>query len=656
MTTTSSTSASQGSAILTALGGGSGIDTGSLVSGLVSATYDPKDAALKTKETANTAKISQLATLTSGIDTFASALNTLISGGTLSTQPSSSDTSILTAKAKAGASIGGLSATLEVRQLAKAQSLVSDYYANSGTALGLGSLTLATAAGKTFNITIDASNNSLAGVARAVNATNSGVVASVVTDANGARLVLKGQTGSANSFSLLPGANSDASLNKLSYGVQSMKLIGADVASSYYMTDSSSVPVGQGDMTLTVGGVSQTITIDASHDNLDGLVSAINGAGLGVTARVATDPNGSFLVIDDANGGTPSFTLTPSNTAQAGLARFAYGAATPQMTQAQGAQDAIIRMDGVDIARPSNTIDDVIDGVTLNLVTAQPGASVTLGATRPTDAITQAVSDFVAAYNELKTQIDTATASANTSADGTAGALYGNSSIREMQRQLSRLTSTVLTTAGTGPQTLAEIGVSTNRDGSLTLTSATLTAALNANPDAVEAMFNPTQHSSNPLLKITSAMGATKPGTYSVANVTASVNGSSAQGTIAGVSGVTTGTSLYASVTSAASGLVIEPQGDVASATITVDLGLGGALQAIRDSLRATGGVLDTLSSSLSTEKTSLADQRTKMQSDEADYQTRLTNQFASMNTQVTNYKSIQSYLEQQVAVWTQSK
>ena len=51
MTTTSSTTASSGSAILTALGGGSGIDTGSLVTNLVSATYDPKDAALKTKET-----------------------------------------------------------------------------------------------------------------------------------------------------------------------------------------------------------------------------------------------------------------------------------------------------------------------------------------------------------------------------------------------------------------------------------------------------------------------------------------------------------------------------------------------------------------------------------------------------------------------------
>jgi len=168
-------------------------------------------------------------------------------------------------------------------------------------------------------------------------------------------------------------------------------------------------------------------------------------------------------------------------------------------------------------------------------------------------------------------------------------------------------------------------------------------------------MFNPTQHSSSPLITITSAMGATKPGTYTVTNVTAAVGTTSAQGTIAGVAGVTTGSRLYASVTSAASGLVIEPTGDVASATITVDAGLGGALQAIRDALRQSGGVLDSLSSQLTSEKTDLADQRTAMESAEDAYRTQLTNQFATMTTRVSNYKSIQSYLTQQIAIWTKS-
>jgi flagellar hook-associated protein 2 len=150
-------------------------------------------------------------------------------------------------------------------------------------------------------------------------------------------------------------------------------------------------------------------------------------------------------------------------------------------------------------------------------------------------------------------------------------------------------------------------------------------------------------------------MGAAKPGSYTISGITAAAGGSSAAGTIAGKAGVGAGGKLYASVTSAASGLIIEPEGDIASATITVDLGLGGALQTIRDALRASGGVLDSLSTSLTAEKTKLASQRTDMQDAKSAYKDRLTSQFSKMDTRVAAYKSIQSYLEQQIAVWTKS-
>ena len=534
--------------IASTLGVGSGIDTTALVTTLVSASFDPKDTVLKTKETANTAKISSLATLNNGIDAFASALATLISGGTLQTQPSTSNSAILTATAKSGAQIGSLSAQIDVRQLAQAQSLVSaTATGGAATAVGLGALTIGVG-GTSTTVTIDATNNSLAGLARAINTSGAGITASVVTDANGARLTLKGATGTAGAFTITPAAGADASLAAYAYG----------------------------------------------------------------------------------NGQTGG------------------------MTQAQAAQDAIVRLDGVDIARASNTIDDLVDGVTLKLVSAVPGTTVSLGATRPTAAITQAVSDFAAAYNELKTQIDTATASALTSADGNSGPLYGNPSIRSMQQQLAKLTSTTLSTAG-GYSTLAEIGVKTSVDGTLSVDGSALTSALSKNPDAVEALFNPTQHASDSLIRITSAFGATKPGTYALADIVAGTGGTNTSGTIAGVAGVTTGTKLFASASSKASGLVIEPQGNVASATVTVDSGLGGALQAIRDSLRATNGILAALSTQLTTEKTSLANSRTKLTTDEAAYKTLLTGQYATMDTRVAAYKATLSYIQQQVAVWTKS-
>ncbi|WP_254602080.1 flagellar filament capping protein FliD [Sphingomonas bacterium] len=546
MTTTASTatsSATSSTSILTTLGVGSGIDSAALVTKLVAASFDPKDQALATRETANSAKISTLAALSSDIDSFASSLSTLISGGSLRTQPTTSDAGVLTATAQSGAQLGGLSAQLIVKQLAKAQSLVSNHYPSGATAVGSGGLTLTTGKG-TFTVTLDSGNNTVAGIAAAINAAGAGVTASVVTDAGGARLSIKGATGAANAFTIAPTAGSDSALDSLAW------------------------PQG-------------------------------NGVGL---------------------------------------------------TQAQAAQDAIVNLDGVDVDRASNTIDDLVAGVTLTLVKEAPAETVSLGATRPIAAISQAVGDFVTAFNALKSELATATAAA-TGGTG-AGPFSGDSGIRSIRTQLSRLTSTVLNSAGS-PSTLAEIGVSTNRDGTLSLDSAALSKALTNYPDGVEALFNPTQHASSPLIRITSAMGAAKAGTYALANIVPANGNTPASGSIAGLSGQATGNSLAASSVSSAAGLVIEASGSIAGATVTVDPGIGGALQAIRDQLRRSGGLLDAISTTLTSQKTSLADQRTRLTSSESSYKDRLTSQFSTMDARVASYKATQSYLTQQIAIWT---
>src|SRR3546814_9222232 len=135
------------------------------------------------------------------IDSFATALATLISGGTLFRQPSVSDTGILTAAARPGARLGTLSALREVEQLAQAQTLESEFIASASDPIGQGDLTLTTSKGS-FVVAIDASNDSLDGLARAINDQNAGVTATIVTQSNGARLVLKGATGEAEAFTL----------------------------------------------------------------------------------------------------------------------------------------------------------------------------------------------------------------------------------------------------------------------------------------------------------------------------------------------------------------------------------------------------------------------------------------------------------------------
>ncbi|WP_380879090.1 flagellar filament capping protein FliD [Sphingomonas sp. DBB INV C78] len=529
--------------IAASLGIGSGIDTSSLIDQLAAASKTPKDNALKAREETNTAKISALGGIVGGIDGFATALGSLISGGTLFTQATSSDSSIVATTAIAGARIGSLSASLEVKQLAAAQSLVSANVSGTNSPIGQGKITLTTANGS-FDITINSANDSLLGLARAINAAQSGVTASILEDTNGSRIVLKGATGEAQSFKLVVDPAADVGLQKFAF-----------------------------------------------------------------------DPA----------------TYDPAN--------------VTGMTLAQKAQDAIVKLDGVEVRRVSNTFSDLIPGVKVELKKEAVGTTVAIGSARQTDAISQAVSDFVAAYNELKSMLDEATAP-------TTGVLRGDVGIREMQRQLSRLTSTVLSSAG-GPSTLAEIGVRTERNGTLSVDSERLAKVLAEDPDGVEAMFNPGQTASSPLIKIVSGYGRAKPGTYTVTDLVAGDLTNPASGKIGGVAAIAAGGQLISSISASSKGLIIEPLGNLASGTVTVDLGVGGALQAIRDALRAAGGPLASSQNRLTTETKTITTDREKMETREASYRDRLVKQFTTMDSRVSAYKATQSYLDQQIKMWT---
>jgi len=522
------------------LGIGSGIDTKALIESLAEATRAPKEAQLAKREELNAARVSSLADAAGAIDAFASALASLISGGTLFSQPSVSDTNVFTATALPGARLGALSAEVEVLQLARAQTLVSSTLASASAQVGQGELTLTTARGS-FAINIDSTNDSLDGLMRAINGANAGVTASIVTEAGSARLVLKGATGAAQAFSL-------------------------------------SVAQGEG----------------------------------------------------------------------SGIERFASAA----MTEAQSAQDAIVRLDGVEVRRASNSFSDLIPGVQIDLKKAsEPGALVSVGITRPTASIEQAVADFVAAYNELHSILAEATAPRGVgSPEG--GPLRGDLGIREMQRQLGKLTSTVLSSAG-GPSTLAEIGVSTTRTGTLALNTARLKEVLAADPEGVEALFNPSQTSSSPFAVIKNVMGKVKPGTYTLTDLVPAANGQQATGKVNGVSFISSGPNLIAPAASGALGLIIGVGGPVTGATITIDPGLAGALQGIRDALRARTGPLTGAQDRLNTEAKAIARDREALELRQEAYYNQLVKSFTAMERNVSAFKATQSYLEQQIKAWT---
>jgi flagellar hook-associated protein 2 len=461
---------SVGSSIAASLGIGSGIDTSALVSKLVAAVREPKETVITGRQSTNNARVSALASASSSLDTFSNALASLLSGTGFAGTPTSNDTSIVNVAALPGGTPTGLPAQIEVKQMASAQTLASTTLTDSTTAVGLGTLTLTTASGAS-TITIDSSNNTLAGLAAAINAKGAGVTASVVTDNQGSRLVMKGATGEANAF------------------------------------------------TLTAG------------------------------------------------------------TADADLQRFTFDGTTGGLTKKQSAQDSIIAIDNVEMHNSSNTIDTAIPYVRIDLNKAAPGTFVTLASDEPTSTMRDLVVEFVDAYNTLRTALNSVSATGTDAS--TAGALAGDSGIRDMKTQLARLTSTNL--IGSGPvQTLADLGVSTNRDGTLALDTKKLDAAIAANPAAVTQMLNPTVSSD-------------------------------------------------------------------------ANLGLAGAMKKVRDAIQGDGGALAASQRKYKALQTDLTDQLSKLDKDMTDYEARMTAIYSKMESQLTTLKATQSYLEQQVAVWTNS-
>ncbi|MEG8057445.1 flagellar filament capping protein FliD [Sphingomonas sp. 22L2VL55-3] len=190
-------------ALLKGLSAGSGVDTGTLVTSLVSAQFAARTAALKTKSDTITAQISGVGTLKSTMTGFSTALANLVKGGSLQTQPTSSNAAILSATAQSGAKLSGLSSSITVTRLATGQvarTTTPVAAADRTTSLNTGALTL-TIGGK--DTAIDVGDGSIDAIAAGINASKTGVTASVVTDANGgAYLSVKGATGSANAFTL----------------------------------------------------------------------------------------------------------------------------------------------------------------------------------------------------------------------------------------------------------------------------------------------------------------------------------------------------------------------------------------------------------------------------------------------------------------------
>lgn len=269
------------------------------------------------------------------------------------------------------------------------------------------------------------------------------------------------------------------------YQIEVDSLAQAQRMMSAAQPDSGTTTIGTaGDqMTIQVGSdPTNAFTVTIGGDTLQSISDAINTAAdnKGVTASIMHTDAGYQLVLSSNQTGTAN-ALTLSYTDSQG------GSIADPLTMGttQAATDAVIKVDGQQATRSTNTVSDVIQGVTLDLV-AQSAAGTTTALTVASDptSIQTAVQGFVDAYNALHKTVGSLG----------AGALQGDSTVNLMQSMLLNVLNTPASGVSTTYSYLAEIGVSIQKDGTMALDSTQLSTALNTDPSGVAQLFiNSTQ-------------------------------------------------------------------------------------------------------------------------------------------------------------------
>ena len=403
-------------ASVTSTGIGSGLDIESIITKLMTVEKQSLTA-LQTKEASYQSKLTAFGTLKSSLSTFQTALKGLASASTFQTSSATvANTSIATATATSAATAGTYSLT--VSKLAQAQSLATAGQASTATIIGTGT------------ITFDFGSTS-------------------------------GNTFTSN------------------------------------------------------GSSSKTVTIDSTNNTLAGIRDAINNADVGVVASIVNDGGTSpyrLVLTSENSGGSNSMKISASGTELTSL--LAYDpAGTKNLEQKVAAQDATFTVNGIEITKSSNTVNDAIAGVTLNLLaTTDTNSPTTFTIARDTSSVTTAINSFVSAYNTVNTALKNSMAY-NTSTK-TAATLNGEGSVRSIQSQLRAVLNTAVSGGATTYTMLSQVGVTMGKDGSLSVDSSKLSSALKTNFSDFAGLFAAAGSTTDSLVTYASASSKTKAGSY----------------------------------------------------------------------------------------------------------------------------------------------
>jgi flagellar hook-associated protein 2 len=262
------------------------------------------------------------------------------------------------------------------------------------------------------------------------------------------------------------------------YTVDVTQLAKTQTSGSTGYADKDATVVGDGKITFVSGGVNHEVTI-AAGSTLEDIRDAINASAAPVSATVIDDGSGAtpfkLVITADEQGAAGAFT--------ADLSAFTPAGAALSFAELSPAQNATFTVNGLPVSRASNSVTDLVEGVTFNLKAA---GAATITVEHDPEEVKKRIKEFVGAYNDVADEIRAHQKFADR--EGKA-ILFGEASLTRVLSKVRGAATSAVTGLSGASDSLADLGIRTDQNGRLVVDDESLDEALEADYAGVLALF-----------------------------------------------------------------------------------------------------------------------------------------------------------------------
>jgi len=392
-----------------------------------------------------------------------------------------------------------------------------------------------------------------------------------------------------------------------------------------------------------------TITSTSTIQDLAAQVNNLSGMNLSASVIKVSDDDYSLMIKSEL-GEHKQLQIVARDSLNAEISELNFESPATSDSSKQVVQggNASFTLDGVTITRSTNTIDDLIDGVTLELK-ATTASNVEVGAAYDEAQALDILTAFVSQVNTLRTTMTDLTDMGGNGND--AGPLRGDTLIRSYVNRLKAITTTPISNYKDDPIFLSSFGVMTELDGSLSIDTIKFTEYFQSNPTDFSALTQSRVTTGSNLVKASATGSLYKAGTYDLTFESDDDRATFTGATLDGVAMVFEG-NVFKGDSANTLGIDIEPSIGAPDTRLFIGNSLIEMLRQFSKSVLTPGNAIDSKISTYSDEITTYEDELLKLETAMETARARYTQQFAAMESAVSSFRKTGEYLENFMESW----